>query len=306
MIDFEEVARAFKADLGINVEETSYNEAGKFNGLSVEAVGDYTLEDAEAELAELETDETADAGDIANLKKVIENMAAQGSDETEWTVFEDESEAELCAVDEVEAMFDDMGAEAFTSIFIQQYIEIYPTDKRIIAGAEADSQLEGLDDESIRDNYDVKYGRVRLEEEIDQINSQLLTLDDQIEDGENAGAAQAEKEELEAELVTLQGQLDELGDEEDLDSMREALSSDLAEEIECELDDPIQYFVEDHGMYSLEDLMKADFIHIDIYAAAQASVDADGIAHTLDRYDGSEVEITDPVTGKTFLIYGTN
>ena len=54
-------------------------------------------------------------------------------------------------------------------------------------------------------------------------------------------------------------------DDEDFDaeSIREKLIEDAAEEIYDALEDPVQYFVHDQGMYKIGDLMQANFIMID-------------------------------------------
>jgi hypothetical protein len=65
------------------------------------------------------------------------------------------------------------------------------------------------------------------------------------------------------------------------------------------LNDPVGYFVDEQGMYSLEDLAKQNFISIDYDAAAKSAVDMDG----MENYLGEEIEITDPLTDKTFYAY---
>ena len=63
------------------------------------------------------------------------------------------------------------------------------------------------------------------------------------------------------------------------------------EEIKNALKDPVQYFVDDHGMYSREELMKQSFIQIDIEKASEDAIRSDGVAHFLDLYDSSEVDL---------------
>ena len=94
--------------------------------------------------------------------------------------------------------------------------------------------------------------------------------------------------------------------EELLDKARDIVEDEVYNEWFDGLADPIQFLVEDMGFYSLEDLMKQSFIQIDYREASQDAVDVDGVAHFLDRYDGREEEIKDPVTRKTFIVYGTN
>lgn len=63
--------------------------------------------------------------------------------------------------------------------------------------------------------------------------------------------------------------------------------ADYADDVEARiLKDPFQYFVEDEGLYTEEDLMKQNFMYLDVRAAAKDAVDVDGWAHFLSTYDG--------------------
>lgn len=76
-------------------------------------------------------------------------------------------------------------------------------------------------------------------------------------------------------------------EEFETDEEREEWIEKRAEEIESELDDPVQYFVHDTGIYSIEDLMKQNFIMIDVERAARDAVNIDSPEHFLSLYDGS-------------------
>ncbi len=78
----------------------------------------------------------------------------------------------------------------------------------------------------------------------------------------------------------------------DVDDAREELKDKLSDEIYDELEDPVQYFVEDQGIYSIEDLMKASFVMIDTDEAASDAVSTDGVAHFLNHYDGNETDLS--------------
>ena len=97
-----------------------------------------------------------------------------------------------------------------------------------------------------------------------------------------------------------------------IEEERESLEGDVPEDdmtsmldsYEQGLEDPVQYFVNDTGIFSFEDLIEASFIQIDISLASQGAVDTDGVAHFLDKYDGVEEYIEDPETGDTYIAYG--
>ena len=75
--------------------------------------------------------------------------------------------------------------------------------------------------------------------------------------------------------------------EEILDQARETAHEKISDEIESELEDPIQFFVHDQGTYTVQDLMKQNFISIDTDAAADSAISADGWAHFLSLNDGN-------------------
>ena len=111
--------------------------------------------------------------------------------------------------------------ELFNQDFIKEHLFMTDTDRRIVAGEEADNAYDGQEED---DDYD--------------------------------------------DLV-----------EAKYDEVYEALA------------DPIKYFVDDSGMYTVEELIKASFISIDEEAAAKAAVSVDGAGHFLNTYDGEEWEL---------------
>jgi hypothetical protein len=162
---------------------------------------------------------------------------------TEYLIYADVDDAESAAVESVKDMMEN-DPESFGS-FLSSYLQISPTDQRIIAQEEADSRYEDADRSDLQREYE--YNEYELRDKVE---------------------------------------LDEDGEIVDLEEAREALSELAYKEIHSELDDPVQYFVHDHGMYSLDDLAKASFISIDYDEAAQDAVNADGFSHFLNSWDG--------------------
>ena len=150
--------------------------------------------------------------------------------EREWIVFENSDDAKDAAKAKVK---EDLENEPgiFIQNWLQNFITISDTDRRIIAGEEADNLVEDMED--------------------------------------NEAKEKAREKEY--------------------------------ERIKEDLKDPIQYFVDDHGMYSREDLLKQSFIRIDIEKASEDAIRTDGVAHFLDVYDSSEVELPSGA-----VAYGTN
>ena len=100
-----------------------------------------------------------------------------------------------------------------------------------------------------------------------------------------------EEEDFIRESVTEDLNIEDFGSEEDYNNAIEEAVKTRLDEYETSLDDPIEYFVDEQGIYSVEDLMKQSWINIDINKASKDAVNMDGWAHFLSRYDG-EYETT--------------
>jgi len=82
----------------------------------------------------------------------------------------------------------------------------------------------------------------------------------------------------------------EIDDEEegDIDEViDEKVERELSELENWLRNDPVGYFVDEMGYYTIEDLLQQSFISIDIDKAAERAVAADGWAHFLSLYDGN-------------------
>lgn len=74
-------------------------------------------------------------------------------------------------------------------------------------------------------------------------------------------------------------------------------------EEEHEIDDPVQEFIDEFGEREFNDVVKEHNL-LDYQKAAEAIVDADGIANTLSSYDGNENEVT--YNGNDYYIFRAN
>jgi hypothetical protein len=82
----------------------------------------------------------------------------------------------------------------------------------------------------------------------------------------------------------------EIDDEEDEDIdevIDEKVERELSELEDWLRNDPVGYFVDEIGNYTIEDLLKQPFIKIDIDKVAEDAVAIDGWAHFLSLYDGN-------------------
>ncbi len=197
--------------------------------------------------------------------------------EREWIVFPDYDTAKEAALNKVrEDLENEPGI--FVQSWLRNFIKISDTDRRIIASEEANNFVdEVFSEEDIIKEADIK-------SEIEEINERI-----------------AETEEI-AEI----GDIDKLLELEDkkeklIDKAKEKVREDKYDEIYKSLEDPIKYFVDEQGIYSIEDLLKQSFIRIDVEKAAQDAVDTDGAGHFLDGFDSIGVELSSGA-----IAYGTN
>ena len=126
------------------------------------------------------------------------------------------------------------------------------------------------------------------------------TLNEEFEDKARENA----RERVEEELAKMGKKHDEITDEELVDGEDSYYGEELdklvlpekekrKQDIISELDDPVQYFVRDHGIYTVEDLLKQPFINIDYDKAVVDAISRDGVEHFLSSYDGNSYETDD-------------
>lgn len=187
--------------------------------------------------------------------------------ESEWCVFLEYEDAENEAFEMVENDLESE-PEIFNKSFLENHLYITETDKRIIANEEADFRVEDMDEEEVFEEL----GDDNLKNQYDEA----------IENDDYNKA------------------------EEALEEAKDQLRMQIVDQMKENLEDPVEYFVEEQGIYTMEEFMRQPFVQINIREAAEEAVNIDGIAHFLDRYDGEEEEIDDPQTGDTFYAYGTN
>jgi hypothetical protein len=207
-----------------------------------------------------------EAGIFGDNGITVESNEVASNGESEWNVFMDEKEAESFALNLVKQDLEE-NPEYFVPNWLKNYLYITDTDKRLCANEEAESYYGDMSDEEIAEISEIDYEDYYDEDKDEYDDSKY---------------------------------------EKDVDKARDELMNTYYEEVYDALDDPIEYFVRELGMYSMEDLFKQSFIRIDIDEASQNAIDVDGVAHFLDRYDGSEEEITDPETKQKFIVFGIN
>lgn len=257
---------------------------------------------AEMGIEEMEVAEEENFG--IDYYEVESEDGSASNGEREWMVFTDSDEAKSYAIEDVREMLEDE-PELFNQDFIQQFMFITDTDRRTIANDEAmDYAYEVLDEDDVLREADMTDDWQDLEDEREELYDKYTDLEDKQSDAES----DEEYDRIQEELDKIDARMDEIRDEKEklVDSAREKVEEEKYDEVYEALEDPIQYFVKDMGMYRIEDLFEQPFISINVKDAAQEAVNVDGVSHFLDMYDGEEEEITDPESGMTFYVYGTN
>jgi antirestriction protein len=195
---------------------------------------------------------------------------------------------------------------------LSYYLEMTPTDMRILAQEEADNRIDNMDDDDILSEADMEdeaneYNETKdeidvLEDEISDLKSEL---DDLFED-EDEDTTEGELEEKEQKATELR---DELNDKEnDLDRLQDKLASldtydevvEKAREEQREIyyddiydslqKDAVGYFVDELG-YNVEDLAKNSLFMVDYEKLARelgydvTYIEHDGEVYVFSNYE---------------------
>jgi len=186
---------------------------------------------------------------ITGFRKEQDGVAyIEFEDGSEYMIFDDYDTAEKFATDRV---YDDLEnePEMFTQSWLENFITISDTDRRIIAQEESDNLVDNV--------YD---------------DNDILDRAGQVNEYDAAEGDDEKQEKI-------------------LDDAREYVREDEYDRIHDELSDPINYFIDEHGYYKREELLKQPFISIDIDNAAKDAVATDGWAHFIATYDGEERDL---------------
>ena len=100
----------------------------------------------------------------------------------------------------------------------------------------------------------------------------------------------SEEENYIREMVTENSENEIFENEEDKEKWIDETVKERLKGYEEGLEDPINYFVNEQGMFSVADLMTQSWINIDVEKAAEDAVQLDGWPHFLSHYDGEYEE----------------
>lgn len=217
-----------------------------------------------------------DYGDITEFREEDDHYFLEAGG-MEFLVFKSEDDAVKFAEEQVREDLE-TDPQMFSKDWLQSFVYITDTDRRIISGEESDNYIENMTEEEIvkeagnEDEYD------SFSEKVDDLETQEALLPDGKE------LSQTKKEYLK-KLITERQKLI-------TDSTEEARDKRY-DEIYESLEDPIRYFVDEQGIYSREELLKQSFMSIDYERATEDAVSTDGWQHFIATYDGDSIDLKD-------------
>jgi hypothetical protein len=181
------------------------------------------MEELAIEVAE---DEGLDPENVSQDRYGPDHGESWDIDGQQWWLFADYEDAEEAAKEYFIQGYDE-NPEGYAD-FAQSYIEMSPTDIRIIAGEEADSYAHDLDDDEALDRMD----DAALQDQLDQIEEEWEDLQE-TEDEDAYDAAEAQYEENKAAIA---------------ERARESIHDDIYQDTKEELEkDPWGWYTDRYG-----------------------------------------------------------
>lgn len=247
------------------------------------------IETAIKELAEeqnLELEEGKDLDDYILSYDPYGDGKNVDIDGEEWTIYKNDSDAHEGAVEYVTETLTHE-PELFVQEWLQNYLTMSDTDRRITAQEAADSYAYDLgDDERTIEEGGKETEWEELTDESDEADSRIMDIEDELLDADDDQEEKLvdEKADLEARMKAIEKEKDEL-----LEAAKEAIAEEMYDDHYERLSDPLEYFSE-YG-WEAKDLLERNIVSIDIDEAAEAAVSEDGVAHFISTYDGNEVDL---------------
>lgn len=229
-------------------------------------------------------------------------------DNTTWLIGTPDN-VEECAIEDMRDLIDSEGGISFLSQdFIEDYLYISETDRRLIASDDADNYVENLEgeDDRILEEADMYSDWYNKEEEIDDeiaiLNDDLLEFEEDLRDEDDGDR----KSDIEDDIETIKGEIELL--EEKKESIKNEMLEDAKEKVRdryynnayYELENPMEYYSDRFG-YTFGEILENGLVNYNIDEVAKGVVEADGWASILSRYDGNYIEVV--FNGETYYVW---
>lgn len=332
-MDTQSVIRAFQDTLGVEVEFIT--EAPFGYGHSYESVSG-VASNGESEWVVYEDENDAERAAIEDIKNMIEmeGYDVLNRDFVERYITVTDTDARMIAQDIVDSRLEDVDKDELFDLAEDYMIEIDGlTVDELIASIEdffdvfedanfTLSDFEFPDDSdtvSREDLFDQDVNLTEIGNALDEVGNYFsFEFDPFLQSNYDKAISLVDDKDYFSEedidflieyFTNLEAYMDvnSYAGDELVDDVRDQVEDQMMQSISGRIKaDPVGYFVEEEGMYSVEDLMNQSFVFIDDNELAKDAVETDGIAHFLDNYDGEGEEIIDPETGNIFIAYGTN
>jgi len=164
-------------------------------------------------------------------------------DGNRYRVVLDEDEAEEVAEKIIKQYMEDDPAGFGEEL--HNYLYMTNTDRRLKAQDMADSYIRDMRDEDVIEYMDAK-------DEIDEFDNRIYEIEDEAAEGYEERVQQIEEEK-----------------QNRIDALREEAEEKYYDEIYKALGDPLEYFVNQQGIYTAEELMDQSFINVDYEEAVK-------------------------------------
>lgn len=223
-------------------------------------------------LTESDEEENSEAQDMADRMNIPVEVIEEWVSDTGADVDSAEDAYQGAYKDEEDYAYSLVDDGVITDL--TNYLDMTDTDRRIVAGEESDREVEDLDEDELIEKANMESELKELEDKRDskdELETEVANKQDEVDDlegedepdEEKVNAAKANLADAEAAFAELDGFDFDDAKTELSDKAKEQIRSERYDEIYDELKDPVQYFVNDQGTYSAEDLAKANFIRVD-------------------------------------------
>jgi hypothetical protein len=195
----------------------------------------------------------------------------------EYWIFDKQEDAEKKALEQENDLLDSEPSIAtdIADRFPEEgFLFITPTDRNALANDLAENRSEGISDQLREDLVGDVEDQIQNEIEKNPKRFGLTSKDVEDESAEWRDVFDKESDE------ELEKQIDEK-----LEEKRDEVFREIEKKLE---DDPVDFLVEEEGLFTKEDLPKQNFIRLSVEKIAQFVIDTDGVAPTLASYDGDE------------------
>lgn len=239
-----------------------------------------------ADELEMELDDVRIVSSSAN-QATIEGSGSNNG-ESEWEVYKNEKDARADAIERATDSLQD-GADLSDIInmggsghkgWIKKFMFVSATDIRLLSNEEADNYVDGIKEEDDGERVTDEAGMGRQFEKIKEKIDDIMDVSGELD--------KSSKKKLAKLIKDKEKVIDKA-----VDKLKDSYSKDLKKRLEK---DPIEWAEE----LGYDDLSKVSWLNVEWEKAGEYVVDTDGIAHTLDGYDGEEIDL------KSGTAYGTN